>query len=292
MKDFTLALVQHNSILGKTADNLKQTIDWTRKAKKKKADLVCFPELNITAHGGDASMIRDAQAVPDGEAVSTLTDLAKELNIYICAGIAEKEGSAVYNTQFIVGPGEFVGKQRKVHLSSDEYFLFRHGTQLPVFDLPFAKVGMIICYDNEHPEPARCQTIDGAELLLAPHASRFGDWPRAAEKRKAAVKRQKDHWSMVHRCRANDNGAYVALCNTAGQSAQGIGGVQANHAGACMIVGPSGEVIAQSKTKDIKDELVVVNLKAAPLIAKRERHCYPLRTRRIEAFSALTRPTV
>jgi len=291
MKDFTLALVQHNSILGKTQDNLEQTIQWVRKAAKKKAHLVCLPELNITAHGGHATMIRDAQSVSDGPAVQQLCELAAELDIYICAGIAEKEGSAVYNTQFIVGPEGYVGKQRKVHLSNDEYFLFRNGTDVSVFDLPFAKVGVIICYDNEHPEMARCQAIDGAEVILSPHAARFGDWPKTAKGRHAAVKRAKEHWKLVHQCRAKDNAVYVGLCNTAGRSAVGIKDVKANHAGGCMVVDPNGQVIAQSRSRDVADEMVVVPLKAQALITRREQTCLTLRTRRIEAFEALTRHT-
>ena len=101
-----------------------------------------------------------------------LERVAAEEKICICAGIAEDDRGIHYNTQFIVGPEGYVGKQRKVHPSQDEYFYFRGGTELPVFDLPFARVGIVICYDNLLPEVPRCLAVAGAELLLSPHAAR------------------------------------------------------------------------------------------------------------------------
>ena len=134
MHDFRLALVAHESPLGKKQQNLEALERWVRKARGKGADLVCLPELNITGHGGHRSMIDEAEAVPSGDAVRRLCGLAAEQGVHICAGIAETDAGAVYNTQFIVGPDGFLGKQRKVHLSHDEYFLFRGGTSIPVVE--------------------------------------------------------------------------------------------------------------------------------------------------------------
>ena len=183
-----------------------------------------------------------------------------EQSIYICAGIAEDERGIHYNTQFIVGPDGLWGKQRKVHLSADEYFFFRGGTDLPVFDLPMARVGIIICYDNLLPEMARCLAVKGAELLLCPHAARFGKWPETIEGRQEAVRRHKDGWRLTHCSRAHDNGVYVALCNDAGPSALALPGVEANHAGGCMVVAPDGRVIAETQTLDIAEEMIVADL--------------------------------
>ena len=291
MKDFRIALVAHKSPLGKISANLSAIEDWVRRAARKKADLVCLPELSISGHGGHAAMIQEPEPVPSGESVERLSVLASDLNVYICAGIAELEGSATYNTQFIVGPRGYVGKQRKVHLSGDEYFLFRGGTEIPVFDLPFAKVGIVICYDNLFPEMARCCTLEGAEVVLATHAARFGPWPKSVEGRRKKVASLKDQWRTVHKCRAYENRLYVGLCNTVGRSAQGLNGVEANHAGGCMLVGPDGQVLAESRSCDVAEEMIVTNLKAEPLHKARNQECYSIRTRRVDAFGALTRKT-
>ncbi len=291
MKDFTIALVQHASPLKKSRQNLEATLSWVRKAKKKGADLVVLPELGITGHGGHESMIQDAEAVPDGESCRALQALAKELSIYICAGIAELERDVHYNCQFIVGPEGFVGKQRKVHLSGDEYFYFRHGTDLPVFDLPFAKIGIVICFDNAIPEVARTQAVKGAEVSLAVHAARVGKWPCTPAQLKLTMKYWLSQWRKLYPARATDNGCYICLNNTIGRSAQGIKGVEANHIGGLMVYGPTGDLVAENNALRMKEEMLVVPLKAEPLHEKRMSQCFNLRVRRTEAFRALTEPT-
>jgi predicted amidohydrolase len=291
MEDFRLALVAQDSPVGQKAENLAHAQDWVRKAHGHGAKLVALPELGITGHAGHPDMVREAEPVPDGPAVQTLIELARELDVYIAAGICEDDRGIHYNTQFIVGPEGYWGKQRKVHLSGDEYFYFRHGTALPVFDLPFARVGVIICFDNMFPELARCLAVQGAELLLAPHAARFGQWPEKAQARGRAVARNKDQWRLVHRCRAYDNGCYVGLCNDAGRSALEIEGVEANHAGGCMVVDPQGEVMAESQGADVQEEMIVVDLEAEAVAARRRAKCFNLQVRRPEVYTVLCKPT-
>ena len=291
MESFKIALVQHSSPVGAKAENLKATVSWVKKASKAGAALVCLPELGISGHAGHPAMVEQAEPVPGGQAVAVLSGLAGDLGIHICAGICEDDRGIHYNTQFIVGPEGYVGKQRKVHLSGDEYFYFRGGTALPVFDLPFARVGIIICYDSTFPEVARCLAVQGAELLLASHAARFGNWPRDAQSRRKAVRRSKDNWARVHACRALDNGCYVALCNTAGRSAVGIKGVEANHAGGCMVFDPRGSLFAESRSRDIRDEMLVAHLDGQIVAQRRSQACFNLQTRRPEVYRALAEPT-
>ena len=291
MRDFKLALVQQDSPVGHKRENLERTIAWVRQAAQQEAQLICLPELGLTGHAGDPAMVLEAEPVPDGACARTLLALARELGITICAGIAEDDRGIHYNTQFIVGPEGYAGKQRKVHLSGDEYFFFRHGTSLPVFDLPFARVGIIICYDNHFPELARCLAVDGAELLLAPHAARFGAWPEDAVARQQAVARNKAMWRLMHGCRAYDNAVYVGVCNDAGRSALELPGVEANHAGGCMVIDPTGAVAAESSSLDIQEEMIVVPLQAEAVARPRRGKCFNLQTRRPEVYKALVRPT-
>lgn len=291
MQDLTLALVQQDSPVGRKRENLERTIGWVRQAAQQGAQLVCLPELGLTGHAGDPAMVREAEPVPGGDCVQALLGVARELDIAICAGIAEDDRGIHYNTQFIVAPGGYIGKQRKVHLSGDEYFYFRHGTSLPVFELPFARVGIIICYDNHFPELARCLAVDGAELLLAPHAARFGAWPEDLAARQQAVARNKAMWRMLHGCRAYDNGVYVGVCNDAGRSALELTGVEANHAGGCLVVDPTGAVVAESQSLDIAEEMIVVSLEADAVARPRRGKCFNLQTRRPEVYGALTRRT-
>ena len=290
MKDFRLALVAHRAKVGDKASNLAATCEWVRKAIERGADLVCLPELGLTGHVGHPAMVSEAEPVPGGPCVERLSDLASELDIHVAAGICEDDLGIHYNTQFVVGPKGFVGKQRKVHLSRDEYFYFRHGTRLPVLDLPFVRLGMIICYDNSFPELSRCLALDGAELLFCPHAARFGTWPRVRAARRDAVKRRLARWAATHQARALDNGVYVALCDMVGPCGRGLG-VDANHAGGCLLVAPDGEVAARSRTADIGEAMVLVDLRAEAVAAPRRAACFNLQTRRPEVYGAMTRPT-
>ncbi len=292
MKDFRIALVAQHSRLNHVAENVAASEQWIRKAARRQAQLVVLPELNLTGHGGDASMIRPAEPLPDGPICRRMIELARECRIHVCAGIAEREGPNVYNAQFLVGPDGFIGKQRKVHLSCDEYFHFRHGTAMPVFALPFAAVGMVICFDNHFPEVARCLALQGAEVLLCPHAGR-GGFKRALTPsyRRGWVRQHKENWRMLHYSRAVDNRVYVALCNAVGEAAAGIKGVQARHAGGCMVLDPLGQVAGETRAKDIAEEMVIADLSADTLRRPRESVSFNLRARRPEAYGVLTRPT-
>ena len=287
MRDFRIALVQQECYVRRKARNLAGALARCRKAADAGAELVCLPELNVTGHAGSGEMVAQAEPVPDGPSVRAFCEAAGELKVTIAAGIAEVDRGAIYNTHFLVGPEGYLGRQRKVHLSKDEYFHFRGGTALPVFDLPMARVGVVICYDNHVPEVQRCLAVHGAEVILAPHAGRFGKWPKNADGRRAAVRKTKDNWRLVHRCRAFDNGTYQAVCNMVGRSATGIRGVQANHTGGCMVVDPRGDVIAESRSRDIREEMLVVDLKAkaaGDVVSN-------LRTRKPEVFRSLCEPT-
>jgi hypothetical protein len=67
MRNFKVALIQHSSPLDRKSENLATTIRFSRQAQAAGAELVCFPELNITGHAGHADMIKQAEAVPAGE---------------------------------------------------------------------------------------------------------------------------------------------------------------------------------------------------------------------------------
>ena len=69
----------------------------------------------------------------------------------------------------LVGPEGFVGRYRKTHLWDEEKLFFEPGNLgLNVFDLPFGRVAMMICYDGWHPEVARILKLKGADVILDP----------------------------------------------------------------------------------------------------------------------------
>ncbi|HLQ44446.1 MAG TPA: carbon-nitrogen hydrolase family protein [Planctomycetaceae bacterium] len=85
-----------------------------------------------------------------------------------------------------MGPHGYLGKQRKLHMSRDEVMFYKGGRDMPVFDIGKCRLGSIICYDNQFPEPARILALRGADILLMPHAARMKMWTDTPESAAAA----------------------------------------------------------------------------------------------------------
>ena len=172
-----------NAPLGDVDGNLKNIKGWTSKAVKAGADLILFPELAITGHWCNTDSWKVSQEVPGGEATKTIGTLAKRHGVYISVGLGERDKGVQYNCQILVGPEGYIGKQRKLHMSSDEYFYYRGGTEMPVLDAGTCRVGTVICYDNMFPEVPRILALKGAEVILSHHAGRFGKWSNRGQKK-------------------------------------------------------------------------------------------------------------
>jgi predicted amidohydrolase len=135
---------------------------------RQRADLVVLPET-LTYYGLGLSYVDAAQPIP-GPATDYFGALAKQHNLYIVAGLLERDRHLVYNVAVLLGPdGKIVGKYRKVTLPRGEIEGgLAPGTDYPVFDTRFGKLGMMICYDGFFPEVARQLTANGAEVIAWP----------------------------------------------------------------------------------------------------------------------------
>jgi len=182
MRDIRVAGVQMRCELGQKEANLKSIERWSIKAKEDRAELVCFPEMSISGFycaGVDSKLSGDqvfnevrkiAEPVPGGPAVKFVTSLSERLGIFISAGIFETDNHLVYNSYFICGPNGFIGKYRKTHMPAVEYPFCRFGGDFPVFDIDGWKAGIATCFDNTMPEVPRILALNGAEVILMPHA--------------------------------------------------------------------------------------------------------------------------
>jgi predicted amidohydrolase len=153
------------------ASNINKMVAFIDKAIALGADILVLPELANTGYvfesRQEASLC--AESIPEGPTTSMLVQKAKRRKIYICAGILEKAGKALFNSSILVGPEGFIGKYRKLHLWNKGKLLWESGNLgLPVFNLPFGRVGMLICYDLWFPETVRILKLQGADLILNP----------------------------------------------------------------------------------------------------------------------------
>ena len=164
-----LATIHHRpQNTGSTEENLNQFAELLSVAANKKADIVCLPE-GITLVGTGKSYIEESEPVP-GPTTKFLGKIAKENNMYIVAGILERDGHAVYNTAILLDRGgKLAGKYRKVALPREEIEGgVTPGSSIPVFDTDFGRIGIMICWDVFFPEVARMLAVQGAEVIFLP----------------------------------------------------------------------------------------------------------------------------
>lgn len=137
-------------------------------AKSQNADLVVLPEC-LTYYSSGRSYVDCAETVP-GPSTDYFGELAKKHDLYIVAGLLEREKHLIYNVAVLIGPdGNVVGKYRKITLPRGEIEGgITPGDSYPVFQTRFGKVGMMICYDGFFPEVARELSNNGAEVIAWP----------------------------------------------------------------------------------------------------------------------------
>ena len=279
MRNTKVTVASLRSVLGDTRGNLDRVARAAGIAKDAGARMLFLPELMLTGHGGHEKMIEAAEPVPEGPLSRTVLEISEKHSLCICVGLAELSNGIVYNSQMVADKGAYLGLQRKINLSGDEYCHFGAGESVEVFDIGDIRFGIAICYDNHFPEIALIHSLNHVDLILAPHAARMGHWPddHTPEFRASEIRKQQEVWEKVHRARAYDHNVYVLLCNAVGSSTGGLKGVVANHAGTIMGVDPDGDVFLRTEKEDFSDEIVTVELDAG----KRKKNHAPTRNRRL-----------
>lgn len=293
MQTIRIAAVSMNSELGKREETLGRMEEFCQQGAAEGAEVVVFPELVVHGHCTPNTW-EVAEGVPGGESVEALCGMARRAGVFLCAGMSEKENDIVYNTQVLIGPAGYIGKQRKLHMSRDESFFYKGGREIRVFDLGKCKVGIVICYDNQFPEVGRIVALRGADVILMPHAAREGRWDDTPESQAAARRKVFDYFSSSYRMRARENACFCVYVDQAGRAGY-VDSLprehfnQPHHPGGAMIIGPSGDILRHTQLEQIRDEMIVGDLDASLLAAARSHPNYTLRTRRPELFGELVR---
>ena len=125
-------------------------------AAKEKPDLVVFPETLLTRWVPDLGVDKGAQTIP-GPHNEWAGKFAKRLHTNVIVSLREKADGRYYNSAAVIDrAGKVVGVYRKTQLTVGEYETgYDWGGDLPVFDLDFGKVGVLICWDMWFPEAIR-----------------------------------------------------------------------------------------------------------------------------------------
>lgn len=164
-----LATIHHRPTNGKTRqEKCVQFAALLAQAAAENADLVVLPET-LTYYGTGKTYAECAEPIP-GPSTEYFGKLARQHDLYIVVGLIERDRHLLYNVAVLLGPdGSIVGKYRKVTLPRGEIEGgIMPGSEYPVFETRFGKVGMMICYDGFFPEVARELAKNGAEVIAWP----------------------------------------------------------------------------------------------------------------------------
>lgn len=187
----------------------------------------------------------------DGPLMKRVSDLAKELKIYLSVGFAERQSDRMFNSAVIFSPeGKIAGHYMKSHTADDEPFNSK-GSEFPVFPTPLGRWGTLICFDRQLPETARILALRGAQFIIIPAWGGYGEIN-----------------DIMMRVRAYENGVWLAFI----------------HPKRALIINPKGSIVAKDAGEF--DQVVMATVRINP-----DSRQTLLEQRRPELYNDLVRQT-
>jgi NAD+ synthase (glutamine-hydrolysing) len=173
----TLALAQHDFLVGDLKGNLRKALDLVCSARDSGADLLLFPELALTGYPPEDLLLRPGFLEACHEAVAQLAGQVQGIDVVF--GHPWMEDGKRFNAASWIRDGRIIGRCAKQHLPNyavfDEQRYFKPGTEPMVVELNGVRAGVLICEDAWEPGPAVTAREQGADLLLVVNASPYRD---------------------------------------------------------------------------------------------------------------------
>ena len=208
-------------------------------AAERGAHYVQTPEMTSLVERDRARLFERVQTEPEDETLAALRETARAKNLVVHVGsLAVRNGDKIANRAFLIdAAGEIRASYDKLHLydvdlpdgeSWRESATYTGGDCAVVADLPWARLGLTICYDLRFPAVYRALAEAGATVLTAP----------------ACFTRQtgEAHWHVLQRARAIETGSFMISAAQGGCHEDGR-----ETYGHSLIVDPWGRVIAESE---------------------------------------------
>jgi N-carbamoylputrescine amidase len=285
MEKFTVGLIQMSCSLDPRGNFVKAEAR-IHEAAKQGAQIICLQELfrsQYFCREENADLFELAEAIP-GPSTEALSKLARSLNVVIIGSLFERRAAGIYHNTAVAidADGALLGKYRKMHIPDDplyyEKFYFTPGDLgFPNFDTRFARIGVLVCWDQWYPEGARLSSLGGANILFYPTAI---GWHPSEKKEFGAA--QLDAWRTIQRSHAIANGVFVAAVNRVGFEGTPESGLE--FWGHSFVCDPFGQILAEASAD--KEEILLVE--CDPSRVEEVRRNWPfLRDRRIDAYSPI-----
>ena len=253
-----LALAQM-SMDSNMESNYNKSIQLIKKASEKGADLICFPEIQLTPFFPQYAEL-DASVYsikPESSYVKGICDCCKEYNIYAAPNFYIRENGNFYDMSLLIGNyGNIIGRQKMVHIAQCEKFYEQNYYKpsedgFKVFETAFGKIGIVVCFDRHYPESIRTEALRGAEIIIIPTANTTSE---PSELFQWEVKIQAFH-----------NSVNIAMCNRIGVEDQVV------FCGESIVADYNGDTVALAGNDE---ELLVAEIDLAAASNVRGRKPY------------------
>lgn len=263
--------------------NLKAALQEIKSLASRGAQIICLQELFSTLYfcqSEDHSQFSLAEA-PDGPTIQAMQSAAKENDVVIIVPYFEKRTEGLYHNSAVVidADGTVLGNYRKMHIPDDpnfyEKFYFTPGDLgFRVFKTKYARVAVLICWDQWFPEAARLTALQGAQILFYPTAI---GWH---ENDAAVADDQRQAWQTIQRSHSIANEVFVASVNRVGKEGD------LTFWGHSFVSDPFGKILSEASGD--KPETMIVDCELDAI--EQTRQGWPfLRDRRIDAYDPITR---
>jgi len=214
--------------------NLKSIVSLMKVASKKKARILLLPECCLTGYTG--CEIKNTNELDPNEienALKTIGELAKQLNLYVAIGVAyyNKKNKIWLNSLVIINEkGKVQCIYDKMALTRGDEYHFKRGNKHPTFTIDGVKFGAQICFDVRFPENYRAYFKKGVHVVL--HAYHQTGMLEIATQRRSLM-------TAFQRVRSSENAIYTISSNA-------IGNLQGRDQWIpTMIINPRGDIINQ-----------------------------------------------
>ena len=237
-----LALAQI-SMASNMQENLEKSLLFCDQANG--TDLLFFPEIQLSPFFPQYEKRNvDCYCLqPDSVEISKLKEKAAQHHYYLSPNVyLERQGKRYDTSLWITPDGQLADTAQMIHIAQAKQFYEQDyytpsDTGFKVFDTPFGKIGIVICYDRHLPESIRTCTLKGADLIIIPTANTKAEPMEMFE------------WEM--RVQAMQNQVFIAMCNRVGTEDK------MQFAGESIVIDPRGKVLAKA---DDREQLLVCDI--------------------------------
>ena len=229
-----VGLAQISPILGNVKKNLELHLIHIEKARKKKVDLLIFPELSLTGYTLK-DLVQEVAIQPEKDSLFSKLKAASCHLSLVVGFVEEKERGLFYNSAAFLSGGKTLHIHRKVFAPTygmfEEMKFFALGKNFKTFSTPFGKAGMMICYDFLHYGASYILFVGGSEIIIVISAA-----PGRGLSEKNGYESSR-MWELMGEAISRFSSAFLLYCNRVGFEDG------KNFAGGSYIFNPMGQLV-------------------------------------------------